>query len=103
LALAQGGGAPRSARGAAPARASGQNPPADAGRRGETVVPNLIGSRLDAAGRGLGAADPRLGSGTGARDGYLGKQSPEGGGRASRQSAVAVTLSATAATIAPSP
>jgi PASTA domain len=105
LAMAEGKAAPapRGARGAAPARGAGQGPQVDEARPGETVVPNLIGGRLDAAVRDLETAGLRLGPVTGPRDGYVVKQSPDGGASAPRQSTVAVTLSATAATIAPFP
>ncbi len=73
----------------------------DSSRRGDAVVPNLIGARLDAAVRDLETAGLRLGPVAGPRDGYIVKQVPEAGGGAPRQSAVSVTLSATAATIAP--
>jgi hypothetical protein len=102
LATVESGGAGRGARGASGApggRGGADLPPGS--RRGETVVPNLIGARLDAAVRDLGAAGLRLGPVTGPRDGYIVKQSPEGGDGAPRQSAVSVTLSGTAATIAP--
>jgi hypothetical protein len=102
LATVEGGGTLRGARGASGGsggRGSGEAPPDS--RRGETVVPNLIGARLDAAVRDLETAGLRLGPVTGPRDGYVVKQSPEGGGGAPRQSAVSVTLSGTAATIAP--
>ena len=69
--------------------------------RGDAIVPNLIGARLDAAVRDLETAGLRLGPVAGPRDGYIVKQVPEAGGAAPRQSAVSVTLSATAATIAP--
>lgn len=95
LALAESGGPARGAAGRGSGGGSGTAP------RGEAVVPNLIGARLDAAVRDLEAAGLRLGPVTGPRDGYIVKQSPEAGGSAPRQSAVAVTLSGTAATIAP--
>ncbi len=103
LATAEGGGAPRGARAAPPnlpTRASG-DPTPDPARRGDAVVPNLVGARLDAATRDLEAAGLRLGAVIGPRDGHVVKQSPEAGGAAPRQSAVSVTLSATAATMGP--
>lgn len=103
LAMAEGGGANRSARVASPnppARASG-DPAPEPMRRGDTVVPNLVGARLDAATRDLEAAGLRLGAVIGPRDGFVVKQSPEAGGGAPRQSAVSVTLSAAAATMGP--
>jgi hypothetical protein len=104
LAAVERGGAARGGR-SAPAtpggRRGGESPP-DGARPGDAVVPNLIGARLDAAVRDLETAGLRLGPVTGPRDGYIVKQSPEGGGGAPRQSVVSVTLSATAATIAPS-
>jgi hypothetical protein len=102
LATADGGGLARGAHGASAGTGSGD---ATAGtpRRGDAIVPNLIGARLDAAVRDLEAAGLRLGSVTGPRDGFIVKQSPEAGGGAPRQSLVSVTLSATAATIAPTP
>jgi hypothetical protein len=102
LAMVEGKAATRAGRGASGAvgtRGAAETPPASP--RGETVVPNLIGARLDAAVRDLESAGLRLGPVTGPRDGYIVKQSPEGGGGAPRQSAVSVTLSGTAATIAP--
>jgi hypothetical protein len=100
LAMVEGGAGARGARGAPAGRGGGETLP-DSARRGEALVPNLIGARLDAAVRDLGTAGLRLGPVTGPRDGYIVKQSPEAGGGAPRQSAVSVTLSATAATIAP--
>jgi PASTA domain-containing protein len=100
LAMVEGGGGARGGRGATAGRGGGDSSP-DSVRRGESVVPNLIGARLDGAIRDLEAAGLRLGPVTGPRDGYIVKQSPEAGGGATRQSAVSVTLSATAATIAP--
>jgi beta-lactam-binding protein with PASTA domain len=70
-------------------------------RPGETAVPNLIGARLEAAVGDLVAAGLRLGATTGPREGFVVKQSPEAGAIAPRQTAVSLTLSATAATIAP--
>jgi hypothetical protein len=99
LATAEGGSPARGTRGA-PARGGAETLP-DSSRRAAAVVPNLIGARLDAAVRDLEAAGLRLGPVTGPRDGYIVQQSPEAGGGAPRQSAVGVTLSATAATIAP--
>lgn len=102
LATAEGGGAARAARGAPGVRGSGETATApETPRRGDAVVPNLIGARLDAAVRDLETAGLRLGPVAGPRDGYIVKQVPEAGGAAPRQSAVSVTLSATAATIAP--
>jgi hypothetical protein len=103
LATVEGGAAVRGARSASGAPAgqgSGETMP-DGPRRGDAVVPNLIGARLDAAVRDLETAGLRLGPVAGPRDGYIVKQEPEAGGGAPRQSAVSVTLSATAATIAP--
>jgi PASTA domain len=109
LATAAGGGAPRDAR-AAPAAPASPPDPAGPGAgdatqegagRAEAVVPNLIGARLDAAVRDLEAAGLRLGPVTGPRDGFIVNQSPEAGGSVPRRSAVGVTLSGTAATIAP--
>jgi hypothetical protein len=98
--------------GAAPGRAQGTSPggrPAGSaaasaarpGGDGEAVVPNLIGARLEAATRELEAAGLRLGAVAGPREGFVVKQSPDGGTSAPRRSVVSVTLSATAATIAP--
>ena len=104
LATVEGGGAGRGARNASGApvgRGSGETTTPDSSRRGDAVVPNLIGARLDAAVRDLETAGLRLGPVAGPRDGYIVKQVPEAGGGAPRQSAVSVTLSATAATIAP--
>jgi beta-lactam-binding protein with PASTA domain len=64
-------------------------------------VPNLIGTRLESAQRDLEAAGLKLGAVAGPRDGHVVKQSPEGGTIVSRQSAVSLTLSTTAATISP--
>ena len=100
LATAEGGGAGRAARAAPAVRGSGETAP-DPSRRGDAVVPNLIGARLDAAVRDLETAGLRLGSVAGPRDGYIVQQAPEAGGGVPPQSAVAVTLSGTAATIAP--
>jgi hypothetical protein len=94
LATGDGGGGRGSAR-----DASGSTPPPV--RPGETTVPNLIGARLDAAKGDLEAAGLRLGATTGPSEGFVVKQSPEAGAVASRQTAVSLTLSATAATIAP--
>jgi beta-lactam-binding protein with PASTA domain len=49
----------------------------------------------------LEAAGLRLGAVSGPREGHVVKQSPEGGTAVSRQSAVSLTLSGTAATISP--
>jgi hypothetical protein len=100
LATVEGGGAVRGAHGASAGRGGGDSSPGRA-VGGEAVVPNLIGARLDAAVRDLETAGLRLGPVSGPRDGYIVKQSPEGGGGAPRQTAVSVTLSGTAATIAP--
>lgn len=102
LTLAEGGGGARGARGTPAARGKGDTS-TDGPRRGDAVVPNLIGARLDAAVRDLETAGLRLGPVTGPRDGFIVKQSPDAGDGAPRQSPVSVTLSATAATIAPSP
>ena len=101
LATVEGGGSVRGPRGTPAARGTAATPPDSSPRRGDAVVPNLIGARLDAAVRDLEAVGLRLGPVAGPRDGYIVKQSPEPGGGAPRQSAVGVTLSATAATIAP--
>jgi PASTA domain len=103
LATSEGGGAVRGARSAsaAPAGRGSVETAPDSTRRGDAVVPNLIGARLDAAVRDLETAGLRLGPVAGPRDGYIVKQMPEAGGGAPRESAVSVTLSATAATIAP--
>jgi hypothetical protein len=100
LAKAEGGGSVRGAKAAAPTPASPE-PAASGARHGPALVPNLIGARLDAAVRDLEAAGLRLGTVTGPRDGYIVNQSPEAGGSAAPQSGVSVTLSGTAATIAP--
>jgi hypothetical protein len=102
LAMVEGQGAIRAGRGASGAVGTrGAAEPAPGSPRGETVVPNLIGARLEDAVRDLESAGLRLGPVTGPRDGYIVKQAPEGGGAAPRQSPVSVTLSGTAATIAP--
>jgi hypothetical protein len=77
---------------AAPAR-SAPDSGADAG-----IVPNLVGARLEAAGRDLEDAGLRLGAVTGPREGFVVRQSPEAGARLARGAAVGVTLSGTAAT-----
>jgi hypothetical protein len=83
-------------RGAAgPGTPPAESAPAGSGR--EILVPNVVGARLDAASRDLQAVGLRLGTTTGPRDGYVVKQSPAAGARVSRQAAVNVTLSATAA------
>jgi hypothetical protein len=94
-----GGGGSHGARGPAAGRGSGVS--AGEPRTGDAVVPNVIGTRLEAARRDLEAAGLRLGAVTGPRDGHVVTQSPEGGTSVVRQSAVSVTLSATAATISP--
>jgi beta-lactam-binding protein with PASTA domain len=66
-------------------------------------VPNVIGTRYEAAVRDLEAAGLKLGPVVGPREGHVVKQSPEGGAVVPRQSAVSLTLSATAATKSPSP
>jgi len=99
LATAEAGGAGPGKRGA-PAAGAGEAAPA-APRRGDAIVPNLIGARLDAATRDLETAGLRLGPVTGPRDGFIVKQSPDPGAGAPRQSPVSVTLSGTAATITP--
>jgi hypothetical protein len=98
LATGEGGGAGRGGRGPATGRGSGAS---GEPRGGDAVVPNLIGTRLEAAQRDLDVAGLKLGAVVGPRDGHVVKQSPEGGTTVSRQSAVSLTLSATAATISP--
>jgi hypothetical protein len=97
LAAAEAGGGGRGARSAAPSRGTTASPVEP--RVGDTVVPNLIGTRLEAATSDLAAAGLKLGAVAGPREGHVVKQSPEGGATVSRQSAVSLTLSATAATI----
>lgn len=80
----------------AAARAAGPPVPA-----GQVEVPNLVGARLDGATRDLQAAGLRLGAVAGPREGFVVKQEPPGGARVARQAAVGVTLSATAAGVAP--
>jgi PASTA domain-containing protein len=99
LAKAEGGGTARGTKAAAPGPASPD--PAPGARRGPALVPNLIGARLEVAVRELEAAGLRLGAVAGPRDGYIVNQAPEAGGSAAPQSGVSVTLSGTAATIAP--
>jgi hypothetical protein len=103
LAMAEPASAGRPARAASASRLPGPGvgPGVRAGGEPEAVVPNLIGARFDAAVRDLEAVGLRLGTVTGPRDGFVVKQIPEAGAGAPRQSAVDVTLSATAATIAP--
>ena len=100
LATAEGGSAARGARTPGTSRGGGETSPSEP-RAGEAVVPNLIGTRLEAATRDLEAAGLKLGPITGPRDGHVVKQSPEGGTAAPRQSAVSLTFSATAATVSP--
>lgn len=100
LAVAEGASGSGSASGAGGGRPGAEGSPTG-GRTGEALVPNLVGARLDAAVDDLEAAGLRLGTTTGPRDGFVVKQSPEAGAVAPRQTAVSVTLSATAATIAP--
>jgi len=102
LATAESGGAARGTRGAPAGGSTGEAPPS-AARRGDAIVPNLIGARLDAATRDLETAGLRLGPVTGPRDGFIVKQSPDPGSGVPRQSPVSVTLSGTAATIKPTP
>ncbi len=99
LATGESASAGRGGRGPATSRGSGASP-ADP-RGGDAVVPNLIGTRLESALRDLEAAGLKLGAVAGPREGHVVKQSPEGGTTVSRQSAVSLTLSATAATISP--
>jgi hypothetical protein len=101
LATAEGRSAGRVARAPAPSRGGAEGPPPAEPRPGDAVVPNLIGTRLEAAVRDLEAAGLKLGPVVGPRDGHVVKQSPEGGAAVARQSAVSLTLSATAATISP--
>lgn len=100
LATGEGAGAGRGGRGSTANRGSGASPGAEP-RGGDAVVPNLIGTRLEAAVRDLETAGLKLGPVSGPREGYVVKQSPEGGTTVSRQSSVSLTLSATAATISP--
>jgi hypothetical protein len=100
LATAEGGTAGRLARTPAASRGGGEGASRDP-RAGEVVVPNVIGTRLELAVRDLEAAGLKLGPVAGPRDGHVVKQSPEGGTAVPRQSAVSVTLSATAATVSP--
>ena len=102
LATGEGGGPARGPR-AAPAGGGNTEATAGGARRSETIVPNLIGARLEAATRDLESAGLRLGPVSGPRDGFIVKQSPEAGGGVPRQSPVSVTLSGSAATIAPAP
>jgi hypothetical protein len=100
LATVEGGSVGRGPRGATGSRSGGESAPATA-RSGEALVPNLIGTRLEAAMRDLEAAGLRLGAVVGPREGHVVKQSPEGGTAVPRQSAVSLTLSGTAATMSP--
>ena len=100
LATAEASNAARAARGTPAGGGTGEASPGPA-RHGDAVVPNLIGARLEGAVRDLETAGLRLGPVTGPRDGFIVKQSPDAGVGAPRQSAVSVTLSGTAATIAP--
>jgi hypothetical protein len=100
LATAEGGSGGRPARGGSPGRGTGESAPGAPGR-GEAAVPNLIGARLEGAVRDLESVGLRLGATTGPRDGFIVKQSPEAGTTATQQTPVSVTLSGTAATIAP--
>ncbi len=99
------GGAPagRGAGDAGAPAAGGERPAAaarDPGPR-RVVVPNLVGARLEAAARDLEARGLRLGPATGPRDGFVVMQSPDAGARVPRGATVGVTLSGSAATIAP--
>src|SRR5262249_59874186 len=76
LATAEGGGVRRGARGAAPVASGSGEAASGAPRREDVIVPNLIGARLDAAGRGLGAARRRLGPGRRPAAGGLLKPAP---------------------------
>jgi hypothetical protein len=69
----------------------------------EVEVPNVVGARLDEATRDLATAGLRLGAATGPREGFVVKQTPAAGTRVARQSAVALTLSATAVGVTPLP
>jgi hypothetical protein len=102
LATGDGGSPGRGARGAPASRGSGESASAEP-RAGDAVVPNVIGTRYEAAVRDLEAAGLKLGPVVGPREGHVVKQSPEGGAVVPRQSAVSLTLSATAATMSPSP
>ncbi|MGH7322162.1 MAG: PASTA domain-containing protein, partial [Candidatus Rokuibacteriota bacterium] len=66
-------------------------------------VPNLVGARLDAATRDLAAVGLRLGATAGPGEGFVVKQVPEAGTPVPRETAVSVTLSATAASVTGSP
>jgi hypothetical protein len=92
---AQGGG------GSAARTAAAPGTPVTGAGTGGVEVPNLIGARLDAATRDLQAAGLRLGGIEGPREGFVVKQAPEAGARASRDAAVSVTMSGTAATTSP--
>ena len=100
LATAEGGNPGRGAPAHLAGRGSAESAPAQA-RGGEAVVPNLIGTRFEAAVRDLEAAGLKLGPVTGPREGHVVKQTPESGTAVARQSAVSLTLSATAATTSP--
>jgi PASTA domain len=100
LAAAEGGNPGRGAPAHLAGRGSAESAPAQARGR-EAVVPNLIGTRFEAAVRDLEAAGLKLGPVTGPREGHVVKQTPESGTAVARQSAVSLTLSATAATTSP--
>jgi len=80
-----------------PAGVPAAGPPPRAPAAGEVTVPNLVGARLDAATRDLAEAGLALGETTGPREGFVVKQRPEAGASVPRQTAIGVTLSATAA------
>jgi hypothetical protein len=86
-------------RAARPAPPGAERPRAP--QAGEVQVPNLVGARLPAATQDLAAVGLRLGAATGPADGFVVKQDPEAGAVALRATAVAVTLSATAAGVSP--
>lgn len=91
----------RGAVGAREGRPAGGSPASASPGGREAVVPNLVGARLDAAVRDLHAAGLRLGAVAGPREGFVVLQVPEGGASAPSGSSVSLTLSATAATVAP--
>jgi hypothetical protein len=104
LAEARTGGEGRGPARAAPAplgpAAAGSSAGSEAGG---ISVPNLVGARLEAATRDLAAAGLRLGGTEGPREGFVVKQTPEAGTLVSRDAAVTVILSGTAATVTDRP
>jgi hypothetical protein len=107
LAEARTGGESRGPARAAPAPpGAGASPVAGPPARPEAggiSVPNLVGARLEAATRDLAAAGLRLGATEGPAEGFIVKQTPDAGTLVSRDAAVTVILSGSAATVTDRP